>query len=100
MKHTTFYDLTFTALSKRADEVNTDYTVDEIMANGDEREITVFLQHEQIGWGDGWKTVGKEVIGVALCDLDDPQAAIEILTRDQAVDMLGARFVEDMEDME
>ena len=97
--HTTFYDMTFSALSKRADEVNTDYTVAGFLDNGDDREITVFIGHEQIGWGDGWKTVGKEVIGVALCDLDDPNAAIEVLTRDQAVDMLGARFVEDREEL-
>ena len=98
MQH--FREMTFTSLCKRAAETVVLDTVHDCIGNDDLREVTVFLDHEQIGWGDGWKTVGKEVIGVALADLDDPNAVTEILTRDQAVTMFGWRWVEDRESME
>ncbi len=93
-------DMTFPALSARADEVRVLDTVADYLCNDDLREVTVFLRHDQIGWGEGWKTVGKEVIGVALCDLDDPQAAVEVLTRDDAVAMFGWKWVQDYEVLE
>ena len=101
MRHTTL-DMTFPALSRRAAEVNTDYTVADVLNNGDDREITVFIDHEQADQGEdyGYKLVGKEVIGCALCDLDDPQAAPEVLTRDDAVELFGISWVEDRESME
>ena len=99
MKHTTFYDMTFTALSKRAAEVNTDYTVHSVLNNGDDREITVFIDHDQsdLGGNSGYRLESKEVIGVALCNLDDPLAAPEVLSRDDAVELFGIQWVEDRE---
>ena len=99
MKHVHF-DMTFQALSKRADETAILDSVTDYTGNGDLREVTVFLTHEQIGWGDGWQTVGKEVVGVALADVDDPFAAIEILDRDQAAAMFGWAWVQGQECME
>lgn len=99
MKHSNL-DMTFPALSARADEVKVLDSVTDYLDNGDLREVTVFLQHDQIGWGEGWKTVSKEVLGVALCDLDDPQAVVEILTRDEALAMFGWKRVEDWEEVE
>lgn len=95
MKH--FHDMTFPALAKRADEVVTLDTVADCIGGDDQREVTVFLTHEQIGWHEGWKTVGKEVIGVALCDLDDPLAPVEVMNREQARDLFGMGFIEDRE---
>ena len=68
----------------------------------DLREITVFLRHEQDDLGEdyGYRLVAKEVIGVALCDVDDPYAMPEILDRDQAAELLGQGFVDNMESME
>ena len=106
MKHATFHSMTFSALSARADAVNTDYTVADVLDNGDDRAISVFLTHDgrlrcgNEDYDDQFTLERKEVIGVALCDLDDPNAEIEVLTRDQAVDMLGARFVDDLEEVE
>lgn len=98
MQHArTFHEMTFAALSKRADEVVTLDTVSDCIGGDDLREVMVFLTHEQIGWHESWQTVGKEVIGVALADLDDPQAPVEILTREQARDMFGTAWVEDRE---
>jgi hypothetical protein len=99
MQHNrTFHDMTFTALSKRADEVETLDTVADILGGDDLREVTVFLSHERDEWyrGGEWheRLTSKEVIGVALADLDDPQAAIEILTREQACDLFGLKFIQ------
>ena len=102
MKHATFHSMTFGALSARADAVNTDYTVADVLDNGDDlREITVFLRHEQDDLGEdyGYRLVAKEVIGVALCDVDDPYAMPEILDRDQAWELFGQGFVDNMESM-
>lgn len=97
-----FYDMTFPALAKRAAEVKTRDSVTDHLDNGDTREVTVFLDYDQINLGEdyGYKIIGKEVIGVALCDPDDPQAAVEILTRDQAGEMFGWQRIEDWESME
>ena len=99
MKHATFHSMTFSALSARADAVNTDYTVAELIGGDDLREIIVFLRHEQDDLGEdyGYRLESKEVIGVALCDLDDPLAAPEVLTRDDAVELFGIQWVEDRE---
>jgi hypothetical protein len=98
MQHNrTFHDMTFTALSKRADEAKTLDAVSDYIGGDDLREVTVFLTHEQIGWHESWRTVGKEIIGVALADLDDPQAPVEILDRSQAMDLFGWRWIEDQE---
>jgi hypothetical protein len=93
-------DMTLKALACRSDEICEDNCVTDILGNGDYREIRAFLTHDQIGWGDGWKTVGKDIIGVALCDLDDDAAPAEILTRAEAVDMLGHRWAEGLEVVE
>ena len=68
----------------------------------DLREITVFLRHEQDDLGEdyGYRLVAKEVIGVALCDVDDPYAMPEILDRDQALALLGRKFIESRECVE
>lgn len=94
------HDMTFTSLAKRADETRILDCVADYIGGDDLREVTVFLEHEQIGWGDGWKTVGKEILGVALCDVDDPQAVPEILDRDQAVEMFGGDWSYDKESVE
>lgn len=99
MKHI-HLDMTFNTLVRRADEILTLDSVCDYLGGDDLREVTVFMEHEQIGWGDGWKTVGKEIIGVAFCDLDDPLAAIEVLDRNQAVDLFGWKWVADRECME
>jgi hypothetical protein len=102
MKHATFHSMTFSALSARADAVNTDYTVAELIGGDDLREIIVFLRHEQDDLGEdyGYRLVAKEVIGVALCDVDDPYAMPEILDRDQAWELFGQQFIEDLEGVE
>lgn len=100
MQHArSFPEMTFAALSKRADEVKTLDAVADYIGGDDQREVTTFLTHEQIGWHESWKTVGKEVIGVALADLDDPLAPVEILDRSQALDLFGWRWVEEQEAM-
>lgn len=93
------HDMTFTSLAKRADET---LVADEWLGDEDFRIVTVFLTHDQSdrGEGRGYHLDAKEVIGVALADLDDPLAAIEILTRDQAVDLFGYRVVADWEEVE
>lgn len=90
-------DMTFPALAKRADEVKTLDAVSDYIGGDDQREVTVFLTHEQIGWHESWQTIGKEVIGVALADLDDPLAPVGILDRSQALDLFGWRWVEAQE---
>ena len=96
------HDMTFTSLAKRADEKIILDCVADYIGGDDLREVTVFLTHEQSdrGEGRGYHLDAKEVIGVALVDLDDPLAAIEILTRDQAVDLFGYRVVADWEEVE
>ncbi len=102
MKHATFHSMTFSALSARADSTAILDTVSDVIGGDDLREITVFLRHEQDDLGEdyGYRLVAKEVIGVALCDVDDPYAMPEILDRDQAAELLGQGFVDNMESME
>jgi hypothetical protein len=97
-----FYDMTFPALSARADEVNVRDCVADYIGGGDLRQVTVFLAHEQRDQGEdyGYKLVSNEIIGVALCDLDDPQAAVEVLTRDEANALFGWQRLEDWEEVE
>ena len=100
--HRTYQDMTFTALNNRADSTSIMDTVAELIGGDDTREVAVFLRHEQDDLGEdyGYRLVAKEVIGVALCDLDDPYAMPEILDRDQAAELLGQGFVDNMESME
>ena len=102
MKHTTFHSMTFGALNNRADSTAIMDTVSDVIGGDDTREVAVFLRHEQDDLGEdyGYRLVAKEVIGVALCDLDDPYAMPEILDRDQAAELLGHGFVDNMESME
>ena len=95
-------DMTFRGLCSRADEM---VTIDDMATHfgtEDYREVAVFLRHEQDDLGEdyGYRLVAKEVIGVALCDVDDPYAMPEILDRDQAAELLGQGFVDNMESME
>ena len=103
MKHAAFHSLTFSALAKSAAEMKVvgDYG-DFVVEQPDDpaREVAVFLDHEQIGWHEGWKTIGKEVIGVCICNLDDPHAEIEIMNRDEAVAFFGIGVVQEWESME
>ena len=108
MQHHRFPEMTFTAFAKRADEVAVldtvaDYTgVDPRLPGADLREVTAFLTHEQDDLGEdcGYRLVAKELIGVALCDVDDPYAVPEILDRDQALALLGQKFIEGLEVVE
>jgi hypothetical protein len=97
-------DMTFAALAKRADEVLTCNTVADYLGGEDYREVTVFMGHDMSTRpnGDDYESrlEGKIIIGVALCDLDDPQGAIEVMDRDQAWEMLGRKFVENLEEVE
>ena len=95
-------DMTFRGLCCRADEM---VTIDDMATHfgtEDYREVAVFLRHEQDDLGEdyGYRLVAKEVIGVALCDVDAPYAMPEILDRDQAAELLGQGFVDNMESME
>lgn len=105
MRHTNL-DMTFPALSRRADEVLTDNCVADILGDGDTREITVFLSHDgklrcgNEDYADQFTLESKEVIGVALCDLDDPLAPVEVLTRDEAVARFGWKWAERLECVE
>ena len=102
MKH--LPEMTFKALSARADEVDVSNTVADYLGGEDYREISVFIEVEQSCSGYGRDTVyrdeSKRIIGVALCDLDDPQADIEILDRDAAREMFGQDWADSMEAME
>lgn len=103
MQHHRFPEMTFGALNNRADSTAIMDTVSDVIGGGDDlREITVFLRHEQDDLGEdyGYRLVAKEVIGVALCDVDGPLAAPEVLTRDEAAELLGQGFVDNMESME
>ena len=102
MKHATFHSMTFAALSARADSTSIMDTVAELIGGDDTREVTVFMTHEQDDLGEdyGYRLHAKEVIGVALCDVDDPFAVPEILDRDQAWALLGRDFIEAQECVE
>ena len=102
MQHHRFPEMTFGALNNRADSTAIMDTVAELIGGDDTREVAVFLRHEQDDLGEdyGYRLVAKEVIGVALCDLDDPYAMPEVLTRDDAVELFGQGFVDNMESME
>jgi len=102
MKHATFHSMTFAALSARADSTSIMDTVAELIGGDDTREVAVFLRHEQDDLGEdyGYRLVAKEVIGVALCDLDDPYAMPEILDRDRAWELFGQQFIENLEGVE
>ena len=102
MQHHRFPEMTFGALNNRADSTAIMDTVAELIGGDDTREVAVFLTHEQsdLGGNSGYRLESKEVIGVALCDLDDPLAAPEVLTRDDAVELFGISWVEDRESME
>ena len=99
MQHHRFPEMTFGALNNRADSTSIMDTVAELIGGDDTREVAVFLRHEQDDLGEdyGYRLVAKEVIGVALCDLDDPYAMPEILDRDQAWELFGIQWVEDRE---
>lgn len=102
MQHHRFPEMTFGALNNRADSTTIMDTVSDVIGGDDHRDITVFLRHEQDDLGEdyGYRLVAKEVIGVALCDVDAPYAMPEILDRDQAAELLGQGFVDNMESME
>ena len=102
MQHHRFPEMTFGALNNRADSTSIMDTVSDVIGGDDLREITVFPRHKQDDLGEdyGYRLVAKEVIGVALCDLDDPYAMPEILDWDQAAELLGQGFVDNMESME
>ena len=99
MQHHRFPEMTFGALNNRADSTAIMDTVAELIGGDDLREIIVFLRHEQdeLGGNSGYRPESQEVIGVALCDLDDPLAAPEVLSRDDAVELFGIQWVEDRE---
>ena len=99
MQHHRFPEMTFGALNNRADSTAIMDTVAELIGGDDTREVAVFLRHEQDDLGEdyGYRLVAKEVIGVALCDVDDPYAMPEILDRDQAWELFGIQWVEDRE---
>lgn len=102
MQHHRFPEMTFGALNNRADSTAIMDTVSDVIGGDDTREVTVFLRHEQDDLGEdyGYRLYAKEVIGVALCDLDDPYAVPEILDRDQAWALLGRDFIEAQECVE
>jgi hypothetical protein len=102
MQHHRFPEMTFGALNNRADSTAIMDTVAELIGGDDTREVDVFLRNEQDDLGEdyGYRLVAKEVIGVALCDVDAPYAMPEILDRDQAAELLGQGFVDNMESME
>ena len=102
MQHHRFPEMTFGALNNRADSTSIMDTVAELIGGDDTREVDVFLRNEQDDLGEdyGYRLVAKEVIGVALCDVDAPYAMPEILDRDQAAELLGQGFVDNMESME
>ena len=102
MQHHRFPEMTFGALNNCADSTAIMDTVAELIGGDDTREVAVFLRHEQDDLGEdyGYRLVAKEVIGVALCDVDAPYAMPEILDRDQAWELFGQQFIEDLESME
>ena len=94
-------EMTFAALSARADEVNIDYTLADVIGGEDDREISLFLTYDQScdmrGDDITYRTDAKRIIGVALCDLDDPQAALALWDRDMVWEKFGRNWVEDRE---
>lgn len=94
-------EMTFQALSARADEVNTDYTLAGVIGGEDHREIILFLSYDQScdmrGDDVTYRLESKRILGLALCDLDDPQAEIEIWDRDTVWERLGRDWVENSE---
>ena len=102
MQHHRFPEMTFGALNNRADSTSIMDTVAELIGGDDTREVTVFLRHEQDDLGEdyGYRLHAKEVIGVALVDVDDSFAVPEILDRDQAAELLGQDFIEAQECVE
>lgn len=99
----TRHDMTFTALCNRADEMKIAGVVSDFRVVEPEepaREVAVFLTQERSDMGDGYDIHAKEIIGVALCNLDDAAEPVEILSRSDAWDFFGRTFVEDMEAVE
>jgi len=93
--------MTLHALACRADEIDTDGCVAEIAGGDDYREIRAFLTHDMRNpYEDHYVLEGKEIIGVALVDLDNDAAPIEILTRSEAVDRFGHYWAEELEVVE
>lgn len=97
-------EMTFAALSARADEVEICDTVADYMDGEDYREVTVFIELDQScdmrGDDITYRNEAKRIIGVALCDLDDPQTEIEIWDRDTAWEKFGRDWVENKEEVE
>ncbi len=88
-----YHEMNFTALSNRADEVKFLESVAWMTGKGDDqREVVLFLEHDQSSLGEdcGYTTVAKEITAAALCDIDDPDADPEIISRDDLVEMFGA----------
>ena len=102
MQHHRFPEMTFGALNNRADSTSIMDTVAELIGGDDTREVAVFLRNEQDDLGEdyGYRLVAKEVIGVALCDVDDPYAMPKILDRDRAWELFGQQFIENLEGVE
>lgn len=98
-------DMTWEALSCRADEVLRRGCVADYLGGDDLRTVTLFLKHEYAGTNISdeyvnWPRLeGKEVLGVALVDDDDDRAPIEILTRDEAYDRFGWKLVSGWEEV-
>lgn len=104
MKHAHFQEMTFSALCKRADEVQKDDTVADVLGGEDYRQVTVFLEVEQLcdmrGDDTTYRTEAKRIIGTAICDLDDPLAPIEVWDRDTTLAEFGRAWVERAEAVE
>lgn len=83
-------DMTPAALACRADEINDDYLVCDILCNGDERELVIYFEHvdcdlDPPDYGATVSGVRKEIIGIKVGD--------DVLTRDEARDLLGDAHV-------
>lgn len=85
-------DMTPQALARRADEIATDYTVGDILGNGDEREVACYFEHLDCDLEDpnpdAWSRPGvyREIIGVVI-------GGDVVLTRTEAREMLGDNFI-------
>lgn len=88
-------DMTATALARRADEINDDNLVCDILCNDDERQITVYFAHVDCELDDedpdAWTVPGvkREVIGATV--------GADVLTRDELRALIGDRAVEGLE---
>jgi hypothetical protein len=87
-------DMTPTALAIRADEINDDYAVCDILCNDDERELVIYLAHidcelDPPGYGDTVPGVRKEVIGATV--------GRDVLDRYELRFLLGDRAVASFE---